>query len=88
MGKSYKAQTETDYLDDMFADDLDADLDFDEDMDLYLSRQMSGSASKRNKGDRARKRNKDYDDVDLYRLPRDWQDFDYAPDSQLSDDWR
>ena len=88
MGKSYKAQTEIDYLDDMFEDDLDADLDFEDDMDLFLNRQMSGSASKRNKGGRAHKRGRDFDETDLHRLPRDWQDFDYAPDSQISDDWR
>lgn len=88
MGKSYKAPTEFDYLDDMFEEDPDIDLDFENDMDLYLSQQMSGSASKRNKGGRPRSRSSAYDDADLHRLPRDWQDFDYAPTSHIGDDWR
>lgn len=88
MGKSYKAKTEIDYLDDMFEEDPDIDLDFEDDIDVYLSRQMSGSGSKRNKGGRASKRSNGYDDIDMHRLPRDWQDFDYAPDSHIRDDWR
>ena len=86
MGKSYKAPTEFDYLDDMFEDDPDIDLDFEDDMDMYLSRQMSGSALKQSNGGRARSRRTDYDDANLHRLPRDWQDFDYAPGSHIGDD--
>lgn len=88
MEKSYKTGNEIDYLDDMFVDDPDIDLDFEDDMDMYLSRQMSGSQSKRNKGGRARKSGTAYDDAELHRLPGDWQDFDYAPDSHIRDDWR
>ncbi|MFK7859802.1 MAG: hypothetical protein AB8B64_13325 [Granulosicoccus sp.] len=89
MGKTYKTQAEDDYLDDLFEDDMDMDIDFEESMDMDLDIQGSGNSSRRAKGNRGSKKTTAYDDeYSQYRLPRDWQDFDYTTESPLSDYWR
>jgi len=89
MGKTYKSHPDNDYLDDLFEDDMDMDVDFDESMEFFLDDQISAHNPKRTKGVRGRKKSTGYDDeYSQYRLPRDWQDFDYTSDSGLSDDWR
>jgi len=88
MGKTYKSQTDFDYLDDTFDDMGDFESDYDDDMDLYLEHSLSGSA-KRGKGKRGRRKGNDlFGDSEHHRLPRDWQDFDYGADFQSTDDWR
>ncbi len=89
MGKTYKAQPHTDFLDDFLEDDFGDDLDFDDDMDQYLNAQISGGSSRRSKASKHGKKSPLYgDDFDRYRLPRDWQDFDYSTENQLSDNWQ
>lgn len=87
MGKTYKAQSSIDYLDDLFDDYPGLEESYEDDVDLFLDKQVSRSSLKRN-GDRSRKKSLSFEDSSQYRLPRDWQDFDYTPDSLLSDEWR
>lgn len=89
MGKTYRSQSENDYYDDLFEDDMDLDVEFDESMELFQDRHGLTTSSNSSKGRRGRKNTTGYpDDFNQYRLPQDWQDFDYAPDSTLNDDWR
>ena len=92
MGKTYKAQPDLDDEYDLFDEDLDEALDFDNDMDLYLNKQMSLSAARGVKNRRGKHQAcayyGEYSSHGAKSLPRDWQDFDYAADSQDSDDWR
>ena len=92
MGKTYKAQPDFDDDYDLFDEDLDEALDFDNDMDLYINKQMSLSAARGAKNKRGKQRasayHGEYGGHFAKNLPGDWQDFDYAADSQYSDDWR
>ncbi|MFK7993903.1 MAG: hypothetical protein AB8B87_07180 [Granulosicoccus sp.] len=87
MGKTYKTQPEDHYLDDLFEDDYGLDADIDDNLEPFLDSQSSDTTRHTKRG-YDRKKTTAYDeDYSRNRLPQDWQDFDFAPDSYLGDDW-
>lgn len=76
MGKTARLEPDYDILDDEFGADSEMDLEFDEEnLDHYLETQDARS-------NRAHLRVSEIEESERYRLPRDWQDFDYS-----EDDW-
>jgi len=89
MGKTYESLIDDEYGVDLYEDDMNLEMDVDEDMEIFLEDQTSISHSKSRKTNHANKSAASADDeFNKHRLPRDWQDFDYAPESSLDDDWQ
>lgn len=68
MGTREGLEPEYDLLENDF--DADLDLDFEEDLESYLTKHHAAPG-------RGARRSKRYNESDSYRLPKDWQDFDF-----------